>query len=198
MIKKFEINGLRVEKYIQNINNENYIEDERYIFNCKSDGNNYEILLYFDYSSTTQKRAKLTITKISHFVGTSYIPKSRFFITIDSSRNEQYNEAFEYNCNSITIKYEKFKITKRMKKYRPVWIYKGQSNLGKSYLTTILANNSYLTTYETDSNPELPEVLFQDIIVIGNKYKFRIDEIETKIYGLHESILVDFSIYSYN
>ena len=42
------------------------------------------------------------------------------------------------------------------------------------------------------TNPKLPDVLFQDIIIIGNKYEFVMEEIEKRIYGLHESIIVEF------
>ena len=70
---------------------------------------------------------------------------------------------------------------------RPVWIFKGNSGLGKSYLAGIIANsNRVKAVYETDAHKEL------DTIVVGNKYKHSLEEIESKIKGEHEIIYVDF------
>ena len=59
-------------------------------------------------------------------------------------------------------------------------------------MISLIYNNSNLTIYETDSNSALPNIIFEDIIVIGNKYNFSIDEIEKNIYGQHESIIINF------
>lgn len=192
MLKKYEIRGLRVEKYIQKVNDIDYIENERYIFNCIEDSRNYEILLYFKYISRKEKITVFEIKEVKHFIGTSYLPLNIFSIMIDVDNKEHYNEAFDFNDTDINIKYEKFRVTNRLKKLRPVWIIKGKSGLGKSYLTTTLFNNSNLTIYETDSSPNLPLIIFEDIIVIGNKYTFNIKQIEERIFGEHETIIVNF------
>ena len=192
MLKKYEIRGLRVEKYIQKVNDIDYIENERYIFNCIEDSRNYEILLYFKYISRKEKTTVFEIKEVKHFIGTSYLPLNIFSIMIDVDNKEHYNEAFDFNNTDINIKYEKFRVTNRLKKSRPVWIIRGESGLGKSYLTTTLFNNSNLTIYETDSSPNLPLIIFEDIIVIGNKYNFNIKQIEERIFGEHETIIVKF------
>lgn len=76
---------------------------------------------------------------------------------------------------------------------RPVWIFKGDSGLGKSYIAGIIANSDRAkTVYETDAHEEL-DTIEADIIVVGNKYEYSFEEIESKIKGEHEIIYVDFS-----
>lgn len=76
---------------------------------------------------------------------------------------------------------------------RPVWIFKGDSGLGKSYIAGIIANSDRAkTVYETDAHEEL-ETIEADIIVVGNKYDHSLEKIESKIKGEHEIIYVDFS-----
>ena len=111
---------------------------------------------------------------------------------LDTNKKEHYNEAFDVNETNIIIKYENFKKTNRLKKIRQVWIIKRQSGLGKTYLTSILSNNSNLTIYETDSNSKLADIICEDIIVVGNKYNFSIEGIEKNIYGEHESSIINF------
>ena len=192
MLKEYEIRGLRVEKYIQRINKIDYIESERYVFNCIQNKKNYEIIMYLKYINHEVKKTVFKIKEIRHFVGTSYLPIQIFSIMLDTNKKEHYNEAFDFNETNISIKYDNFKKSNRLKKIRPVWIVKGQSGLGKSYLTSILSNNSNLTIYETDSNSKLADIICEDIIVIGNKHDFSIEEIEGKIYGRHESIIINF------
>lgn len=76
---------------------------------------------------------------------------------------------------------------------RPVWIFKGDSGLGKSYIAGIVANSDRAKkVYETDAHEEL-DTIEADIIVVGNKYNHPLKEIESKIKGEHEIIYVDFS-----
>ena len=78
-------------------------------------------------------------------------------------------------------------------KANAVWIFKGDSGLGKSYIAGIIANSDRAkTVYETDTHEEL-DTIEADIIVIGNKYNHSLEEIESKIKGEHEIIYVDFS-----
>ena len=91
------------------------------------------------------------------------------------------------------INYSLFNISRRYKEKRPVWIFKGDSGMGKTYLSSIIYNNSYLQVYETDSERKIKDALYEDIIVIGNKYEVSIEEVEKRILGPHETIIVDFS-----
>lgn len=192
MLKEYEIRGLRVEKFIQKINEIDYIESERYVFNCIQNKKNYEIIIYLKHINHEQKKAVFELKEVKRFVGTSYLPIKIFSIILDTNKKEHYNEAFDFNETNIIIKYENFKKTNRLKKIRPVWIIRGQSGLGKSYLTSMLFNNSNLTIYETDSNSKLADIICEDIIVVGNKYNFSIEDIEKNIYGEHESIIISF------
>lgn len=80
---------------------------------------------------------------------------------------------------------------------RPVWIFKGDSGLGKSYIAGIIANSDRVkTVYETDAHEKL-DTIEADIIVVGNKYEHSFEEIESKIKGEHEIIYVDFSKKAY-
>ena len=71
-----------------------------------------------------------------------------------------------------------FQQTPRAKTTRPVFVFKGWSWLGKSFI----ARNTSLSVYETDYSSVLPENIEADIIVIGNKYEFWIKDLEGKIY----------------
>lgn len=68
--------------------------------------------------------------------------------------------------------------TIRFKSKRMVWIWKGPSCVGKSHLSQLISGK---TIYETDSNSFLPNFIHQDIIIIGNKYKFSEEEIKERI-----------------
>ena len=103
------------------------------------------------------------------------------------------NEAFLYNKRKIVIKFDNFIETVRLKKKRPVWIFRGQSVLGKSYLAMLIYNGSQLDVYETDISDTLPDIITADVIVLGNRVKFDVTDIEKRIFGEHETILVDFN-----
>jgi hypothetical protein len=59
----------------------------------------------------------------------------------------------------------------------------------------MLANEGNLTKYETDISAELPQEICEDMIIVGNKYKFSLKDIKERIYGEHEAIVVDFKKY---
>jgi hypothetical protein len=84
---------------------------------------------------------------------------------------------------------ELFKETIRNKNLRPVWIFKGKSNSGKSFLASKL---NELDIYETDSSETLPESIFASVIVLGNKYNFSLEDVKNKIFGEVEIQLVEF------
>lgn len=90
------------------------------------------------------------------------------------------NGMFVDECKSI-----------RIKEKRPVWIFKGGSGLGKSYISSFCRD--FKNIYETDCSESLPDVIYSDIIVLGNKYKFSEDEIKLRLFGECEVIIVDFN-----
>ena len=99
------------------------------------------------------------------------------------------NGGDEYYPNgSYSVDMDLFTRTPRTKSIRPVWIFKGESNTGKSYLSHLTDKD----VYETDSSDKLPNSITEDIIVLGNKYKFTVEQIEERIFGKHETIIVNF------
>lgn len=77
------------------------------------------------------------------------------------------------------------------------WIFYGDSASGKTTLSTMLgqANFGYhLSSYETDSSPDLPPNLENyDIIVVGNKYRFAIEDIVNSIKDRRKVVLLNFN-----
>ena len=71
-----------------------------------------------------------------------------------------------------------------------VWVFKGGSGLGKSYLASRVKDKE---VFETDAYKELPEKILADIIVLGNKYSYTVEELSERIPYEHEIIEVDFS-----
>lgn len=95
-----------------------------------------------------------------------------------------------YPSGGYSVNLDNFIKTDRIIEKRPVWIFKGDSNLGKSFI----ASNSRLQVYETDSKQILPNIIRESIIVLGNKFKFTINEIKEKIPCEFKLILVDFTM----
>lgn len=67
MLKEYEIKGLRIEQYIQKINENKYIENQRYIFNCFQNKKNLEIILYWKYINCEEKKLFWKLRKLSVF-----------------------------------------------------------------------------------------------------------------------------------
>lgn len=208
-----KIIGLRIEKYVgQVVSGHNcdfdYSDEvlEKHILcGIKSDGIKVEITLSQEDGEcgsgwTTASWGYIEVKEVERFNGYTYKPINPLIID-NFNENSDYidNEVFTYSYDggdsyypwgNYSVNMELFKETPRHKSERPVWLFKGGSNLGKSFIASKLEE---LTTYETDSNEELPEVIVEDIIVLGNKYKFDIEDIKNRIFGDYELIFVDFS-----
>ena len=75
---------------------------------------------------------------------------------------------------------------------RKVWIFRGESTAGKTFLSALTG----LTIYETDVSQTLPEEIVEDIVVIGNRFNFSVEEVKSRINGINEWIdlvFVDFA-----
>lgn len=120
---------------------------------------------------------------------------------LDDDGGDEY-----YPTGYIKVNLDLFKKTSRYKDKRPVWIFKGPSGLGKSFLAHVMTayhsfNEHYcdvffghFSVYETDAHEELGDIN-DDIIVIGNKYIHSVDAVLRHIQGDVEPIIVDFSKY---
>lgn len=96
-----------------------------------------------------------------------------------------------YPWGGAYAKPEQFVEVKRNMSARPVWIFSGDSGLGK---TTLALSVTGRTIFETDHVEELPEVILDDIIVIGNKNPtFTKEEVIKRLFGNPKVIYVDFS-----
>lgn len=116
-----------------------------------------------------------------------------------------HNDLFDYSDNGCDIYYPSgyvkvnkslFKECPRAILKRPVWIFKGDSAAGKSTLAYYLKSNNdgIFTQYETDSSSELPDEIWDNIIVIGNKYNFTVNDVKARIANKDDAeiIVVDF------
>lgn len=103
---------------------------------------------------------------------------------------QDVNDVFDSSKNYINWDY--FELKKRFKEIkRKVWIFKGDSLLGK----TFLSDKINLFKYETDSASILPDIFKEEIIVVGNKYKFTVEDVIQRIHDKDsvDIIIVDFS-----
>jgi len=119
-------------------------------------------------------------------VKTPYLYNVEDIFGITENGDEYYPAGFHY------VNKDYFKRSSRQNSgKRKVWIFKGGSTLGK----TFLSDKIDLEKYETDMSDTLPDLLWQDIIVIGNKYKFSKKEIIAKIPDINDTevIYVKFS-----
>ena len=213
--------GLRIEKYIgQIVEGYNcdfeYVDEEleKYIIlGVNSNGQKVEISLWEEYGQcpsgyTTASWGCIDVMEVDNFNGYQYRPKevidvgditldminemndeddciSNIFFRVSSDGGDCY-----YPHGYVEVNMDMFIPTGREKFKRPVWIFEGDSNLGKSYL----AHLTDKTVYETDSSEKLPNYIVDDIVVIGNKYKFDEEEIISRLFGEVEVIKVAFKL----
>lgn len=113
-----------------------------------------------------------------------------------------YNNVFQYSKNGgdeyypsgwVDVNMNLFKEGKRAFTDRPVWIFTGESATGKSTLGYYLGLNDKVV-FETDSlkDGELPETIWADIIVIGNKHNITVQDIAPHLPEGTEIVTVNF------
>ena len=108
-------------------------------------------------------------------------------ITFCPDDDEIKSDAFEFSAYGLdeyypsgyySIHFEKFKQTPRYSPKRIVFLICGKSGIGKSFL----ADKLKLDVYETDSNHELPDVIYEEVVVIGNKYNYTIEDVKKRLF----------------
>lgn len=106
------------------------------------------------------------------------------FTSVEFSNNafsfDHYGAEEWYPWGSYTINFKLFDKTPRWKANRVVWIWIGKEGVGKSFLSSKLRD---LTVYETDVSSTLPEVIYADVIIIGNKYPFTVEDVKRRVFG---------------
>lgn len=209
-----QIIGLRIEKYIDNSVsgfNCNFTytpaEFEKHIIcGVLSDGRKVEIELSRSEGEcgsgyTTGTFGNATITEVPKFNGYTHVPYSVLVVEdilpskyVEEISNDVFSMSADgndpyYPSGWYEVKMSLFRETVRHKQHRPVWIFKGKSNAGKSFIASQLKE---LKVYETDCCNTLPETIVESVVVLGNKYKFTLDEIKSKLFGKVEIHIVDF------
>lgn len=71
-----------------------------------------------------------------------------------------------------------FHKTPRTIKTRRTYIVKGPGGIGKSFLTKSITD---LKVYETDIDTKLPDTLIYDVVVLGNRSGFSVEDIKNKL-----------------
>ena len=210
---EFLVKSLRVEKTKTYDNREEIYEDNLiYILNCVGiGGQRYEVRLWEEHGDCYSgwcpaSWGHCSIYEVDSFIGMTHKLKCEnlsFEIELDEiSDGDIDNNIFSVSYNDhdtwypsgfINVNMDLFEEINRSMPKRPVWIFKGASCLGKSYLAGIIANSDRMkTVYETDAHETLTDI-HEDIIVVGNKYNHSIEDIENHILDEHETIFVDFS-----
>ena len=97
-----------------------------------------------------------------------------------------------YPSGYVHVNMDLFEACERGFDQRPVWIFVGDSESGKSTLGYYLKENKEV--FETDAcNNKLPEIIWADIIVVGNKYEMFVPDILKHLPDETEPIIVNFS-----
>jgi len=213
--------AMRIEKYVgQTVSGHNcdfeYTDEvkTRHVLLGLDEKNNKVAITLWDEEGecgsgwTTASWGHISIEYIDRFEG--YTHKAKGVIEIPGISADKYNDyddihndVFEvtydggdsyYPSGYYNVKEELFIETDRYCDERTVWVFKGESALGKSYIAGKLEG---LTVYETDSAPYLPDEIVQDVVVLGNKYDFNIDEVRGSLLGTPQVVIVDFIDGSY-
>ena len=153
---------------------------------------------------TTDTVSSMEVSQILRLPSIGYTARQRG-VSIEAPVNgdtEVHNDVFHYSafggddyypCGGYSIEMGIFAPTARKLSARPVWLLSGGSGLGKTFLASKLEG---LMVYETDLCETLPEVITEDIIVVGNKYCHSVADIVSRIFGEHKLIAVDFVDFS--
>jgi hypothetical protein len=193
IIKGLRINQVPMEKYIDKDSytveyNDDIISEYEFLY--LEDGKLFSECFAIEYGECgsgycgaewiKQGRKKQVLS-----LGTlHYIPKGKleidYFITSDYDGNDYFilyeNDCAYYPGANIQIKFENWIDTKRGKEKKQIYIFKGPSAIGKSYI----ANSTNLTVFETDGQPLDELNVSYDIIVIGNKHNYTTKNIISK------------------
>ena len=218
-----KIVGMNIEKYIgHSVEGHNcdfdYVnaEFQRHILYGTEENKKFEITLSVEEGEcgsgwTTATFGKLNIKEIDSFPGMMFRinnfdkeinkPVVMDYGCFEDINNELFDISFDggdnyYPSGGYSVNMEYF-ITNGRGVFseedikRKVWIFKGNSGTGKSFLS----NKIDLEKYETDSSQILPNIITQDIVIVGNKFDFKIEDVKERIFNNENTsiIIVNFS-----
>jgi hypothetical protein len=199
-----KIIGLRVEKYIgKEVSGHNCdfeykdAEFEKHIIlGLLEDNRKVEIELRYEEGECgsgwcTASYGIMDVKVVDKFNGYTHKPKNEILIDdiepfdeIDEVNNHVFHCSYDggdgyYPSGGYSVNMELFKPNGREKRNRPTYIFKGESGIGKSTLASKF--NDDLVVFETDAYDNLPEIIIADVIVLGNRHKYTIDDIKQKV-----------------
>lgn len=96
-----------------------------------------------------------------------------------------------YPSGGYTIDMSKFKQVGVKQEARPVHIFIGDSNLCKSHLASLTGKSVFET--DTMETCTLPDVITEDIVVIGKRYDISFDKVIDVLFGECKPIVVQFT-----
>ena len=96
---------------------------------------------------------------------------------------------YYYPEGSVNVCMDLFRPAARAMDKRPVWIIKGPSGTGKS---TLAGHLEGLSVFETDSVDKLPETICSDVIVLGNRSHFTVEDVKSRLFGDPNVMIVSF------
>lgn len=161
---KLKVHSLRIE-HIRTYNDrdDDFEDNSKYILNCISENNlKYEVSLWTVYGDCPSGWCSASwghceVRRVDSFIGSTHKPvkdlsfeiettEGDFEDTIYNAENDVFyvdddGDDYWYSSGGVGIAEELFTKTNRAMDKRPVWIFKGDSGLGKSYIAGIIANS---------------------------------------------------------
>ena len=141
------------------------------------------------FKSTDKSEQDFELPVFTEYGCFNSVDNKFFSVSFDGGDNYYPSGGYSVNMEMFTTNGRGISSNEDIK--RKVWIFKGKSGSGK----TFLSDKIDLSKYETDCSENLPDELKEDIIVIGNKYKFKVKDIKKRIINSDdcEIIVVNFS-----
>lgn len=112
---------------------------------------------------------EIKFTTVRYFGALTHVPHRRTNVKVEDL----------FDKLNFKVKFENLQSTRRGFEKVPLWIFVGASALGKSFLAHSLNN---LTVFESDAYATLPDLILEDVVVLGNKYPHTVDDILQRVY----------------
>lgn len=152
-----------------------------------------KVLLYIRDFDKLKKSELNTIFDLEDVIDLNLYENDKIFIG-DAMEISFYGGDMYYSEGYVNYNPDVFtKVSVRQFDAKPVWIFKGDSGAGKTYLTDFIVRDSNKTKLETDAYEVLPDKIIEDIVVIGNKCEYDVEDITSRIPLTFYPIIVDFT-----